>query len=133
MSTGNAAAAIGLANTNKRGPIGAYVQDVGITPAGGIAGPSASKDYAGCNGNVYYDRNAVGEAAGFLANANSGATDIKTAQWVTSTVGIAAATTKVAITAGDAVADNATGTHGIYMKIPAAGLPANSWFWAFEI
>jgi len=130
MSTGNAGAAIGLANTNKIGPIGAYVQDVGII---GIAGPSAEKNYAGCNGNVYYDNNVLGEAAGFLADANSGAATGKEAQWVTSTVGIAAGTTKVAITLGDATADNATGTHAIFMTIPAAGLPADSWFWAFEI
>ena len=130
MSTGNGAAAIGLANTSKRGPIGKYVQDTGII---GTAGPSASPDYAGANGNVYYDNNAVGEAAGFTVPANSGAAAGKTAQWVTSTVGIAAGTTKVAITSGDAAADNSTGTHAIFMAIPAAGLPAGSWFWAFEL
>jgi hypothetical protein len=129
MSAGNAGAAIGLANTSKIGPIGAYVQDVGIV---GKAGPSAEKNYAGCNGNVYYAHNALGEAKAFLADANSGAATGKEAQWVTSTVGIAAGTTRVAITAGDATADNATGTHDIFMVIPAAGLPANSWFWAFE-
>lgn len=130
MSTGNAAAAIGLANTNKRGPIGAYVRDIGTI---GVAGPSAAQDYAGVNGNAYYASNVVGEAKGFIAEGNSGATAGKDAVWVTASAGIAAGTTKVTITAGDAAADNATGTHAIYMTIPAAGLPANSWFWAFEI
>ena len=130
MSTGNGAAAIGLANSEKRGPIGGYVRDTGVV---GLAGPGAAPDYAGVNGNAYYDRNALGEDAGFTVPSNSGAAAGKTAQWVTSTVGIAAGTTKVAITSGDAAADNSTGTHAIFMAIPAAGLPAGSWFWAFEL
>lgn len=130
MSAGNAGAAIGLANTSKIGPIGAYVQDVGVL---GTAGPSAINDYAGVNGKAYYDHNVIGEDKGFVCNANSGAAAGKTAQWVEAPSGIAAGTTKVAITAGDATADNATGTHNIFVVIPTGGLPANSWFWAFEI
>lgn len=129
MSTGNGGAAIGLANSNKSGPIGAYVRDTGSV---GKAGPSAVVSYAGANGDVYYDHNAVGEAKAFTVPANSGAAAGKTAQWVTNSLLMAAGTTKVTITAGDAAADNATGTHSIYFVIPTAGIPANSWFWAFE-
>jgi hypothetical protein len=129
MSTGNAGAAIGLANTNKSCPIGPYVRDTGIT---GKAGPGALNDYAGCNGDIYYDRNALGEAKAFLANANSGVAAGKTAQWVTNPLLIAAGTTKVTITTGNAAADNATGTHSIFFVVPTAGIPANSWFWAFQ-
>lgn len=131
MSAGNAGAAIGLANTSKQEPIGGYVQDAGVI---GEAGPGAEENYAGINGASYYDSNVLGEEAGFEANSNSGAAAGKTAQWVTNSGGvIAAGTTKVAIAGGVATADNTTGTHNIFLVIPTAGIPANSWFWAFLI
>lgn len=125
MSTGNACAAIGLANTNKIPAIGAYVQDI-TQPVG----PGADGPCIGPIGPGFWDRNVMGEEIGFTCPATGGAATGKTAQWVISTVGLAAGTTRVNITAGDAVA-NASGTYDVY-GVPAAGVPANSYFWAFE-
>lgn len=130
MSAGNAAAAIGLANTNKQLCIGAYAQDVGVT-GGTVAGPGADGEYAGINGRTYYESNVLGEAVGFTAPTNSGAAAGKTAQWVTNTGVLAAGTTRVNLAAGVATA-NASGTHDIFITVPAAGLAANKFFWAFE-
>lgn len=124
MAAGNAAACIGLANTNKQPMIGMY--DQGDTPAWGANG-----NYAGINGSTYWTYNSLGEEKGFTALSTSGATAGKTAQWVTTTAGLAAGTTKVALSAGVATADNATGTHTV--SVPAAGIPANAWFWVFEV
>lgn len=131
MSAGNAGACIGLANTSKQGPIGAYVQDVGVL---GQAGPEAVVNYLGSNGNTVYDSNVIGEAVAgpFTVPANSGAATGKVAQWVTNTGVLAAGTTRVAITAGVATADNAAGAYDIFIPIPAAGLAANKFFWAFQ-
>ena len=104
MSAGNAAAAIGLANTNKQLRIGAYAQDVGVT-GGTVAGQEADGNYGGVNGRTYYESNVVGEAVGFTTPTNSGAAAGKVAQWVTNTGTLAAGTTRVAITAGVATAD----------------------------
>ena len=131
MSTGNAAAAIGLANSNKILHIGSYVQDAGVT-GGTTAGPSASVNYLGTNGRTSYDRNVIDEAAGFIADGNSGAAFGKDAQWVTNTAPLAAGTTRVAVAGGVATADNAAGAYDIFIAVPATGLPANRWFWAFE-
>lgn len=130
MSAGNAAAAIGLANTNKIKPLGPYVQDVGVT-GGTVAGPESDGNHAGINGRTYYESNVLGEAVGFVAPANSGVATGKTAQWVTNTGSLAAGTTRVNIAAGVATA-NATGTHDIFITVPVAGLAANKFFWAFE-
>lgn len=128
MSAGNACAQIGVANTNKIPMIGGYKQVAsGGTPAQAAA---AAGDFAGVNGSVYWDRNVLGEAVGFTCPANTGASEGKTAQWV-STAGLAAGTTKVAIAAGVATADNATGTHSV--TIPAAGITGAAYLWAFEI
>lgn len=124
MSQGNAAAAIGLANTNKQFSIGAYDQ-------GNAPGYAANGNFAGVNGAQYWNRNVQDEAAGFLAPANEHSATGKNAQWVTSSVGLAAGTLKCAVTAGDASADNTTGTWAVYC-VPAAGVPAGSWFWVFE-
>lgn len=129
MSTGNAGAAVGLANSSKQQPIGAYVRDTGVL---GEAGPGASDNYEGVNGKAVYDSNVLGEAVAFTARANSGAAIGKTAQWVTNTGALAAGTTRVAITAGVATADNAAGAYDIFIAIPAAGLAANKFFWAFQ-
>ncbi len=131
MSTGNAAAAIGLANTNKIVNIGSYVQDAGVL-GGGTAGPSANDNFMGTNGATAYDRNVTGETVGFLARANSGAAVGKNAQWVTNTASLAAGTTRVAVAAGVATADNAAGAYDLFIAVPAAGLPANKFFWVFQ-
>ena len=131
MSAGNAGACIGLANTNKQGPIGAYVRDTGVL---GKAGPETTANYTGVNGAVVYDSNVLGEAVAgpFTAPANSGAAAGKLAQWVTNTGVLAAGTTRVAIAAGVVTADNAAGAYDIFIPIPAAGLAANKFFWAFQ-
>ena len=131
MSAGNAGAAIGLANTNKIANIGSYVQDVGVT-GGSVAGPSANDNYAGINGRTFYESNVMQEAIGFTARANSGAAIGKLAQWVTNTAPLAAGTTRVAVAAGVATADNAAGAYDLFIAVPAAGLPANKYFWVFQ-
>lgn len=132
MSVGNAGACIGLVNTSKQGPIATYVQDVGTL---GVAGPESTVNYIGTNGNTAYDSNVIGEAVAgpFTVPANDAAAAGKVAQWVTNTALLAAGTTKVTIAAGVVTADNATGTHAIFIAIPAAGLAANKFFWAFEL
>ena len=89
MSQGNLAAAIGLANTNKIPPIGAYVQSA-FPP-----GPEASGPYIGCSGSntsfpsgaCYYATNVLGEdvavAGGITVPADSGVAAGKLGQWVT--------------------------------------------------
>ena len=131
MSTGNASAALGLANTNKIKALGSYVQDAGVT-GGAVAGPGADGGYVGINGRTYYESNVLGEAVGFTAPANSGAATGKTAQWVTNTGSLAAGTTRVDITTGVATANNSTGAYDIFIAVPAAGLAANKFFWAFQ-
>lgn len=131
MSTGNAGAAVGLANTNKIVNLGPYTQDVGVL-GGGTSGPSANDNYMSVNGATAYDSNVVGEAIGFTARANSGAAIGKTAQWVTNTGTLAAGTTRVAVAAGVATADNAAGAYDLFINVPAAGLAANKFFWVFE-
>jgi hypothetical protein len=135
MSAGNAGAAIGLANTNKVGPIGAYVQDAGVMLGGqaGNPGPSASDAFCGTNGTMIYDRNVLDELVNpaFTVRGNSGAAEGKLAQWVTNTAIIAAGTTRVDVSGvGVATANNSTGAFDVWCT-PVAGIPANSFFWAF--
>jgi hypothetical protein len=128
MSTGNGAAAIGLANTNKQPAIGAYVQDQ-TAP-----GPSADGNYMGAQGVQYWDRNWLGEDAGYSVPSNSGAAAGKLAQWVTSGASpiTVPADGRMTITAGTAVAASGTGLYKSF--IPAAAvIPAGSFFWAFEL
>lgn len=130
MSAGNGSAMIGLANTNKQPMIGAYVQ---VTNTGAPKqAASAAGNHIGVNDLVYYNYNALGEDKGFTVPSNYGAAAGKTAQWVTNTALLAAGTTRVAVSAGVATADNAAGAYDIRITVPAAGLPANSWFWADE-
>lgn len=129
MSTGNGAAAIGLANSNKRVHLGPYVQDVGAL---GVAGPGAENDYLGTSGRAVYDTNTLGEAIDFRVGANSGATTGKTAVWCTNTGTLAAGTVRGDVTTGVFVANNSTGAYDIFFPIPAAGLAANKFFWAFQ-
>lgn len=128
MSLGNGTAMIGLANTNKIGMIGGYKQVA--TTGSPLQDPSAGGPYIGVNGGEFWNRNVLGEEVGFVVPANSGAAVGKTAQWVTATAGLAAGTTRVNIAAGDATA-NGAGTHDVF-NVPAAGVPVNSYFWAFE-
>ena len=123
MSAGNACAAIGLANTNKIPMIGGYRQ--GNTPKFGAEGP-----FIGCRGDVQYSYNALGEAVGYTCPSAEAAATGKTAQWVSTSAGLAAGTTRVAVAAGVATADNAAGAFNVY-GVPAAGVPANSYFWVF--
>lgn len=123
MSAGNGCAAIGLANTNKIPMIAGYRQ--GNTPKFGADGP-----IIGVRADVFYNRNAFGEAIGYVCPGAEAAATGKTAQWVSTAAGLAAGTTRVNLTAGDAVA-NASGTHNVY-GVPAAGVPIGSFFWAFE-
>lgn len=128
MSAGNAAAAIGLANTNKIPMIGGYIQDTDAP------GPDAEGPYIGVHGTQYWSYNWLGEDPGFLAPSDSGAATGKTAQWVTS--GAAAVTVpadgRMTITAGTAAAASGTGLSKSYIA-PATVIPAGSYFWAFLI
>lgn len=132
MSAGNAAAALGLANTSKIAVIGAYVQDSGAADAAS-PGPEAELCYMGVNGNTAYNYNALGELVdpAFTVKANSGAATGKLAQWVTNTAEIAAGTTRLDVSAtGVATANNSTGLFDLWVPTTAA-IPANSYFWAF--
>jgi hypothetical protein len=126
MSQGNAAAAIGIANTNKIPMIGVYVQDT-TEPGPGSEGP-----YFGVAGPFYWNNNWLGEDAGFLAPSTSGAATGKTAQWTTSGASpvTVPADGRVTVTGGTAVAASGTGLSKVF--IPAAAvIPAGSWFWSF--
>lgn len=128
MSAGNACAAIGLANTVKIPFIGLYVQDI-TQPVG----PGANGPYNGVIGPTFWNRNAIDEAVNppYLVPATSGVAPGKDAQWVTTAVGLAAATLRVNITLGVAVADNAAGTHDVYCAPAGVAVPIGSFFWAF--
>lgn len=146
MSQGNAAAAVGLANTVKTPSIGQYVQDT--TPPG----PGSDGPYFGVQASTVWGYNWLGEDPGFLAPSTSGAigtTNVpavgvtppdvgtpagKKAQWSTS--GAAAITIpadgRLTITAGTAVAASGTGLYKTFLT-PASIIPAGSFFWAFEV
>ena len=128
MSAGNMGAMAGLANTNKIPAIGAYVQDVLSL---GTSGPSSDGPAIGVNGLGYWASNVTGELADgtTLSPANSGAAAGKTAVWATTAAGLAAATTRVDVTAGVAVANNATGLYDV--NVGTASVPIGSFFWAF--
>lgn len=150
MSQGNAAAAIGLANTVKTPSIGVYSQD--LTPPG----PGADGPYSGVQAVTYWSYNWLGEDAGYLVPSthgtlgttnvgpvpqNTGASDVgnpvgKKAQWCTNAAALTVpADGRVTVTAGTAVAASGTGLYKVY--IPATTVipstPTPSWFWAFEV
>lgn len=148
MSTGNAAAAVGLANTVKIPSIGAYVQDILQPVAPGNDGP-----YIGSTGPTYWNYNWLGEDVGFLAPStsgvlgttnvgptppNTGASDVgnplgKRAQWCTNAVALTVpADGRVTVTAGVAVAASGTGLYKTFVA-PATVMPIGSFFWAFEV
>lgn len=120
MSTGNAGAAIGLANTNKITPIGGLVADT-VEPTAGV-------DYVGVNTSQYWDRNWLSEDANFSVPSNNTG---KTAVWGTtggSPVTVPA-DRKVAVSGGGVI--TAEVTTGAYITaIPAAAvIPAGAWLW----
>ena len=132
MSQGNAAAAIGLANTNKIAPIGAYIQR--------LNSPSASGDYAGVNALTYWDYNPVQESDwsatnGFTVPANSGAATGKTARLVSTGASpmTVAADGLCSVSAAGVV--TATATTGLYKTHIAAGtvVPAGAFLWVFLV
>ena len=132
MSIGNLGAAIGLANTSKLTAIGGYYQ--GGTPPPGW---SASDNYAGCNGSVYYASNVLGEdytaVGGITVNGNSGAATGKLARWVSNTAQLTVgADQTIAVSAGGVAT---AGTGAAYKTALATGvvIPANSFFWVFTV
>lgn len=119
MSTGNAGAAIGLANTTKSGPIGGYVQSA--------LNPRCENTYAGASCKQSYPYNAIGEAIGFTCKGTGGAATGKTLQWVKS-ASVLVPTDKVTIAAGVATKDNAAGTHTVF-----ANAAVNDYLWVSQI
>lgn len=121
MSTGNAGAAIGLANTNKIQPIGGLVADT--------AEPNAGIVYMGVDIDTYWDRNWLGEdvsPAFSFASCNSP----KTMQWVTNTANLTVPADGRVAVSGAGVATAASGSGAFVTKIPATTvIPANSFFW----
>lgn len=128
MSAGNLSAQLGVANTNKIGPLGPYVQDA---VSAGQAGPSINGEAIGVNGLTYYASNVMGELADGTTTvpSNSGAAAGKTATWCITNAGLAAATLRVDVTAGVAVANNGAGLYDV--NCAAAAVPAGSYLWAF--
>lgn len=122
MSAGNAGAAIGLANTNKRAVIGAQVADT-VFPTAGI-------DYLGDNLSQYWDRNWLGEDVATpytVASCNGGA---KILQWVTNTASLTVPADGRVAVSGAGVATAASGTGAFKTFVPATTvIPANSFFW----
>lgn len=135
MSAGNAGAAIGLANTNKSGPIGAYVQDVHT--GAGEAGPAAVVTFMGTNGITAYDRNVLGELVNpaFVVPSNSGAAAGKDAHWVTTggaSMTVAADGLCAVDGTGVVTALATTGTYKCYIA-PGTVIPAGSFLWVFVV
>jgi len=135
MSVANVGAAIGLANTNKLGQIGTYVQDTGAVGTGSDPGPSTTlSSFIGVNGDTAWPYNAIGEPVqpNLTVPSNSGVTAGKVAQWVTNTSILAEGTARVDVTAGVVTANNASGTHDIFCIPTNRSLPANSFMWVFQ-
>jgi len=121
MSTGNGAAAIGLANDNKLAPIGGLVPD-SIDPQAGTS------SYVGSDLDVFWDRNRIDEdvAGPFtIPSCNEG----NELQWVTTgedslTVGVDGLVT---VTDGVAV-DDVNGNWKTYVTAGVV-IPAGSYLW----
>jgi len=122
MSTGNGGAAIGLANSEKRLPIGGLVADLVL--------PTAGVDYLGDNPGTYYSSNWLGEDAGFtVPSCNAG----KNLIWATNTAQMTVAVdSKMAVTAGGVATASPGGAFQSYFT-PGVIVPANSWFWAYQL
>ncbi len=130
MSAGNLSACIGLANTNKILRIGPYVQDALII---GRPGPGCDGEAIGVNGLGFWNYNFMGELVDgtTIAPANSGVAAGKTAVWCITNAGLAASTTRVDVTAGVAVANNATGLYDVNTGQGNPAVPVGSYLWAF--
>jgi hypothetical protein len=132
MSQGNLGAAIGLANTNKIGPVGAYVQ--GSTPPPGW---SAADSYFGVNGSTYYDRNVVDEdrsvTNGITVAGNSGAAAGKAARWVQNTALLTVGADQTIAVSATGVATAGTGAAFKTALPVGTAIPANSFFWVFTV
>ena len=111
MTTGTAGQQI--ATTGYIPNIGAFVQDA--------THPNGATDFAGCNPEIGYDRNALGCDIGFVCPTNAGVGQLSaSAIWGHTTVALVP-TDKVTIASGEFTKDNAAGTHTIYANIPAGG------------
>ena len=134
MTQGNAAAAIGLANTSKIPMIGGYVRDE-TTP-----GPGADGDYMGVIGTQYFDRNPVDEVdwsatGGFTVPATSGAAAGKVARLVStgaSPMTVASDGLCSVSAAGVVTATQTTGLYKTYIT-PAVVVPAGSFLWVYLV
>lgn len=133
MSQGNAAACIGLANTNKIPAIGAYVQ--ASTPP---VGPESEGPYIGVNGSTYWSYNPVQETdfaavGGFTVPANSGVATGKVARLVTNTSGLTVSADQTcAVTAAGVATAGAGQAYKTYIAIGVV-IPPGSYFWVFLI
>jgi hypothetical protein len=116
---GIAGALVGLTSGSQT-PIGEYVQDT--------EAPSADTNYDGVNVEAVYDTNVLEEdyVAGWTCPTNQAAATGGVAQWVISASDLIP-TDKVAIVAGVATLDNATGTHTVF-----ATVAPDQFFWAVE-
>jgi hypothetical protein len=131
MSQGNAAAAIGLANTNKIPAIGAYVQR--------LLTPTADGPYIGANAITQWTYNPVQEdfaaSGGFTVPANSGAATGKVARLVSTGASpmTVAADGLCSVSAAGVV--TATATTGLYKTYIAAAtvIPAGAFLWVFLV
>lgn len=130
MSAGNLSAMIGLANTNKIPSVGLYVQDAISV---GQAGPGMDGEGIGVNGLGFWNYNAMGELADGTTTvlSNSGAAAGKLAVWCITNAGLAGGTTRVDVTAGVAVANNATGLYDVNTGFGSPAVPVGSYLWAF--
>ena len=123
MSTGNAGAAIGLANTNKIAVIGAVVADANE--------PTAGITYMGPNLNMYWNSNWLGEDISTAAFSFASCNSPKTIQWVTTGASpvVVPADGRLAVSASG-VATASAGAGAFVTKIaPTTSIPAGSWFW----
>jgi len=134
MSAGNAAAAIGLANTSKIPMISGYIRDE-TEP-----GPAADGEYMGVLGTQYFSRNPVDEAdwsasGGFTVPATSGAAAGKVARLTSTGASPMTVATdgRCSVSAGGVI--TATVTTGLYKTYIAPGtvVPVGAFLWAFLV
>lgn len=120
MSTGNAGAAIGLANSNKVVPIGSppLVADA-LDPTAGVA-------YVGVNLKGNWSYNWLGEDANFSVPSQNVGLNCR---WVTNTAALVVAADSAMAVSGAGVATAAVGGAYKSNQVPATTIPANSWFW----
>ena len=137
MSNGNAAAAIGLANTSKIPMIGTYIQDTALPQ-----GPSAEGPYIGIlaapAAYAIWDANPVDEAGyatnpGFVAPSTNGAATGKDARLVStgaSPMTVAADGLCSVSTVGVVTATATTGLYKTYIAAETV-IPLGKFIWVF--